>query len=386
MKVDPEFSNKFSKFGSEAHINECFNCGNCTAICPLATEEEQFPRRFIRYMQLGLDDKLKTSLEPWLCYYCGECQQTCPRQANPGELMMAARRYLTTSYDWTGLGRKLYTSMAWKLASVAVLFVATLAIIWAYHGPIVTTHTELETFAPAHIVHPAGYIFGGVLGVLLLSNVFRMWRFTMGNLDVKVPFSLYASELKTLVVHFLTQMKLRLCGDAEAGIKSQWKPHILVMTGYTAAFILVQVDVFTFWSLTNNPPPAWHPAKLLWNYATIAMLYAIIVAMVGRLRKSDPIHQFSHSTDWMFLVLLFVTVFTGLLVRIFMELDLPLPTYYTFAAHLAFTVPLLGLEVPFTKWSHLAYRPFALYFANIKERAYELHKQKEQEKESQEEA
>jgi hypothetical protein len=30
-------------------------------------------------------------------------------------------------------------------------------------------------------------------------------------------------------------------------------------------------------------------------------------------------------------------------------------------------VPFLILEVPFAKWSHLAYRPFALYFARLKE-------------------
>jgi hypothetical protein len=25
-------------------------------------------------------------------------------------------------------------------------------------------------------------------------------------------------------------------------------------------------------------------------------------------------------------------------------------------------VPMLGLEVPFSKWSHMAYRPLAMYF------------------------
>jgi hypothetical protein len=33
--------------------------------------------------------------------------------------------------------------------------------------------------------------------------------------------------------------------------------------------------------------------------------------------------------------------------------------------------PFLILEVPFAKWSHLAYRPFALYFARLKEIQYE---------------
>ncbi|RLI78154.1 4Fe-4S ferredoxin [Archaeoglobales archaeon] len=363
MRLNVDFTAKLKKFGAETTY-ECFNCGNCTAICPLSTNEEQFPRKFIRYLQLGLESKIRSSVEPWLCYYCGECQQTCPRQANPGELMMSVRRYLTTVYDWTGLSKRLYTSTTWKFLSVGILFFATLFIVYLLHGPIVTDHTELETFAPAEIVHPAGYVFGTILAVILLGNVYRMHKFIMG--DTKAPFSLYIQELGTLIKHFAIQARLRLCEN-----KSLWLKHWLLMTGYTAAFILVQVDILTFWSLTNNPPPAWHPAKILWTYATVAMLYATTVAIIGRLKKEEPIHQYSHSTDWMFLILLWLTVFTGFLVRIFMQFDLPLPTYYAFAIHLAFTVPLLGLEVPFTKWSHLAYRPFALYFLNVKRRALE---------------
>jgi len=29
-------------------------------------------------------------------------------------------------------------------------------------------------------------------------------------------------------------------------------------------------------------------------------------------------------------------------------------------------VPMLTIEVPFSKWSHLAYRPFAIFFSKIK--------------------
>ena len=360
-KVNPEFGRKLQKFGARTSY-ECFHCGNCTAVCPLSTDEAQFPRRFMRFVQLGLEDRIKRSLEPWLCYYCGDCQQTCPRQANPGEVMMSLRRYLTSVYDWTGLSRKLYTSMGWKIVSVAVLFFLTLLVVYLFHGPIVTERVELETFAPAHIVHPVGYVFGAVLAFILLSNVYRMYRFILGDLQGKIPASAYIRELVTLVLHFATQIRLRLCAN-----KSRWLKHWLLMTGYFVAFMLVNVDVVSRWSLTNEPPAWWHPAKLLWSYASIAMLYVTTEAMIGRLRKKEPLHQYSHSTDWMFLILLWLTVATGILVRIFMELNWPLPTYYSFALHLAFTVPLLGLEVPFTKWSHLAYRPFAMYFMRLKE-------------------
>ncbi|MFH0916230.1 MAG: hypothetical protein V1912_07275 [bacterium] len=32
-------------------------------------------------------------------------------------------------------------------------------------------------------------------------------------------------------------------------------------------------------------------------------------------------------------------------------------------------VPMLALEVPFSKWSHMAYRPLAMYFAALRGQA-----------------
>jgi quinone-modifying oxidoreductase subunit QmoC len=77
-------------------------------------------------------------------------------------------------------------------------------------------------------------------------------------------------------------------------------------------------------------------------------------------------HRFSHLSDWIFPILLFLTAVTGILVNIFRYMELPLATYYIYAIHLAILTPMLVLEVPFGKWSHLAYRPFAIYFQNLK--------------------
>src|SRR4030043_315063 len=120
-RVDPTFKQTLKEYGM-GNWNECFHCGNCSAICPLTENGFLFPRKGIRAIQLGLKDKLKSYIEPWLCYYCGECSQTCPRNANPGELMMTLRRYLTSIYDWTGLSRKFYTSKYWEFGTVLFLF------------------------------------------------------------------------------------------------------------------------------------------------------------------------------------------------------------------------------------------------------------------------
>ncbi len=62
-KVNPKFAAELSKYGSN-DFHACFNCGNCTAICSLSTQENSFPREMIRYTTLGLEDELK-ALTVW---------------------------------------------------------------------------------------------------------------------------------------------------------------------------------------------------------------------------------------------------------------------------------------------------------------------------------
>ena len=40
-----------------------------------------------------------------------------------------------------------------------------------------------------------------------------------------------------------------------------------------------------------------------------------------------------------------------------------------YVVHMMGVVPMLVLEVPFSKWSHMAYRPLAMYFSAVREKA-----------------
>ena len=105
----------------------CLACGNCTAVCPLSTADATFPRRIIRYAQVGMKSELLGSKELWTCYGCGECSGTCPRQAEPSEFMAASRRYATAAYDRTRIARFLYLQPLWgTIAAIALAVAASL--------------------------------------------------------------------------------------------------------------------------------------------------------------------------------------------------------------------------------------------------------------------
>jgi nitrate reductase gamma subunit len=103
--------------------------------------------------------------------------------------------------------------------------------------------------------------------------------------------------------------------------------------------------------------------------ATLGLFSGIFYFVSNRFKKVRQNSKYSHITDWTFLALLFLTTLTGISLHIFRISGMPVATYYTYLIHLMCLVPMLTIEVPFSKWSHLAYRPFAIYFANLKKSA-----------------
>lgn len=388
-KINHEFSDEIKKFGG-VDFNACYNCGNCTAICSLSDENNSFPREMVRYSVIGEENEIQGSVKPWLCYYCGECSTTCPRQANPGELMMALRRYLTSKYDWTGISRKMYTSKAMEIGAIAFLAAVILVLFILFHGPMTTELTaeggvKLNTFAPWKQIELGDWIMAGLLLFFLSSNVINMYfKILRKDKSLKIPFKLYLIEIKNFFIHLFTQREFRRCTDETeiskkpGKTKTYWLVHWFLMTSY--AIMLVLIIVFLRWFQTDNIYSWWHPQRLLGYYATIGLLIGIIYFTYSRIKKNSEKSTFSHYTDWTFLILLFLTTVTGILVHIFRVTGLPYATYITYVIHIMVLFPMLMIEVPFSKWSHLAYRPIAIYFNNIRMEAIKLKKKKKKKK------
>ena len=382
--VNPDLLLDLKEFGVKDAAT-CFNCGNCTAVCSLSTESTPFPRKTIRYLQLGLSDKLMQSPEPWLCYYCGDCSETCPRQANPGEVMMGLRRYLTSRYDWTGFSRLFYTSKTFEVLSILVVAALVGLGFYLFHGPMLTDRVALNVFAPNTTIEILDLIMLVVLSFFLLSNAFRMSKAVMGNagpfsgnvisdgkkaeqpaiLIFGISVQTYFKEAKEFVVQFFTQKRFDTCGTPSQ--RTQWFVHLLIMTGYSVVFLLVVVGIR--WFQRDEIYAFWHPVRLLGYYSTFAILYGVTYAIMGRLKKSKSVYEHTHSTDWAFLILLWLTTFTGILIHFTRLLELPLTTYYIYVIHLMIAVPMLVIEVPFAKWTHQLYRPLVLYLMKVKANA-----------------
>jgi quinone-modifying oxidoreductase, subunit QmoC len=371
VRVQPELRNQLIQFGI-GDWNACYHCGTCTAMCPLSEEGFLFPRKKIRLMQMGLKDQLESSVEPWLCYYCGDCTKTCPRDANPGELMMSLRRYLTSKYDWTGLSKKFYTSEVWELAFI-ILFAGLVILSFLFLLPSLGYHftkvltseggVQVNAFAPISIVEKFDWAMAITVATLLISNILRMYyKIIWKKSKTKVSPWVHIREFWRLIFSFAVQPKFSKCDD-----KRYWLSHWLLMSGYTIMFIVIVV--YLPWFQTEKILPIWDPQRLLGYYATFGLLFGLGIAIVGRLVRKDVKFQFSHVSDWLFIIMLTLTVTTGILIHVFRINGMPVATYVSYISHMAVLVPMILIEVPFSKWSHLAYRPFAVYFTQLKKYA-----------------
>jgi len=72
-------------------ISRCYQCGKCTAGCPVAFAMDHAPRQIIRFLQVGLKEEALRSKTIWLCATCDTCSTRCPREVDLARLMEGLR-------------------------------------------------------------------------------------------------------------------------------------------------------------------------------------------------------------------------------------------------------------------------------------------------------
>ncbi len=360
VRVNHKLIDELEHYGAQ-DVVKCYHCGNCSAACPFSKEPFLFPRKSMRHLQMGLEARLKANLEPWLCYYCGECSEQCPRGAEPGETMMSMRRWLTSKYDFSGISRLFYRS--WKSELFAILLVAVLSglgLLWYgfnFGGKNLSVYHGTGAFLPSSAVHIFDWSMAGILTLLLAINCTRMWWFIMkGEHSPKFKLWPYIKHLILLPLHFVTQKRYAQCNR-----KRPWFLHLVLMASYVTMFSLI---MFFLHEMQNGPEINWGVHGFGYG-ATAGLLIGVVFAIQGRIRKSEPYHAHSHETDWIFLILLLIITITGIGQHLLHRMGMNEAANITYIVHLMGVVPMLVLEVPFSKWAHLAYRPLAMYFAAV---------------------
>lgn len=368
---DPSLLTEVRKYGV-FNAHGCFSCGSCTISCDLATDAESFPRKTMQSVMLGLKDSVRRSLDPWLCHDCGDCSVTCPREAQPRESMSTLRRYVTAQYDWTGLSRRICRSPAWEIAALSSVAGLVLALIILYH--LFVEHVELATVrsTPMGLEHMFNRITYFTLAVFLIpaviiaSHAARMFSLTMRRGPNRaIPLRFYLAEARTLFLETVAHRRFRTCSATNH--KRRWTMHWLLAFGCVLMFVIK--FFFLKWFQTDNIYPIYNPQRWLGYMAAVFLVAGALDILIGRARKREPANGQSGLSDLMLPALLLLTALSGMAVHVLRYTGLGYFAPFAYAVHLMIAVPMLLVEVPFGKSAHILYRPLALYFAAVKERA-----------------
>ncbi len=367
VRVNPTFIDDLVRYGAE-DVQLCYQCGDCSTVCPHADDMYKFPRKSMRLLQMGLAQKIETTLEPWLCYYCGQCSEQCPREADPGETMMSLRRWLISRYDFTGIARRFFKSRLTEVIAIVIVALLTggFLLYYGFSGGSIKIYDGNGAFLPSPFIHRFDLTVGSILLVFLLINAFRMWYFVMvRGTTFPVPWWLYIKQFYQLPWHFFTQKRYAECEKKhEHPVFMPWALHLGLMLGYVTMLVLVMVFVE---KLQAGPEIIWS-VHIFGYLASIGLIAGTVYFIRNRIRKNYVQYKKSHGTDWVFVVLLFIIVLTGILQHIFHRTGLTELANYTYVVHLMSVVPWL-LRMPVSKWAHMIYRPLAMYFAGIRREA-----------------
>ena len=71
--------------------NECYQCGKCSAGCPITEEMDIIPSEIIRLIQLGQELDVLESKTIWMCASCFQCYTRCPKGIDFSRLAEALR-------------------------------------------------------------------------------------------------------------------------------------------------------------------------------------------------------------------------------------------------------------------------------------------------------
>ena len=69
----------------------CYQCGKCSAGCPMAAHMDVLPNQIIRMAQLGMKKQLLAARSIWMCVSCLTCNSRCPKDIKIAEVIEALR-------------------------------------------------------------------------------------------------------------------------------------------------------------------------------------------------------------------------------------------------------------------------------------------------------
>lgn len=365
IKPDLEFIRKVKEAGGGT-LKNCYQCATCSVVCGLSPEEKPFPRKEMLWANWGLKEKLMSDPDVWLCHQCNDCTTKCPRGARPGDVLAAVRSIIFETYAFPAfMGKALSDrkSLLWLILIPAILLFVLLMSIHGWSFSFLSDDiVEYNQFFP-HMYLEILFMGGNALIFAFAAvGLFRFWKNLKHSAGKQSP--AFIPSLITAGMTILSHKRFDQCIQN----KPRYIAHMLIFYGFIGAMITAGLAVLlttlvpeSFPLYIESPINLPNPVKLLGVGSGLAMIIGGWILLSRRMNKKDDVGADGYS-DWLFLIMLFLTAITGLLTYICRLIGVASIAYTVYFIHLVIVFFVLWYA-PYSKFAHMFYRTLAMVWA-----------------------
>jgi heterodisulfide reductase subunit C len=90
-QLDPNFKFEIAAIPEGVGIFYCYQCGTCSATCPVQENFDILPHQIIQKSLLGFREEVLNSKAIWICTTCFGCAERCPQRVDLTKVLFAIK-------------------------------------------------------------------------------------------------------------------------------------------------------------------------------------------------------------------------------------------------------------------------------------------------------